>query len=226
MLYWLLGDLWDKFTASLLPDPLLKCLLSSQTHLHGDSGKKLLVWKSKFLHKWLPMETGFVPKPDNREEDQALITQLDLGLQRQQPHSVQSCTGWGTIAKEVFTSVYISSLVKWACFPLVTPTSKYMISPGDADTDIMNIFYCFSIPSRLNYIRWIQFSSLLLLYFSFFQSSDSQHFITSLSSNILKSIIVKVCLDQVPWFFNALICGGTQPLKSLNVTIPTHPKGG
>ena len=39
------------------------------------------------------METGFVPKPDNREEDQALITQLDLGLQRQQPHSVQSCTG-------------------------------------------------------------------------------------------------------------------------------------
>ena len=114
MLYRLLGDLWDKFTASLLPDPLLKCLLSSQTHLHGDSGKKLLVWKSKFLHKWLPMETGFVPKPDNREEDQALITQLDLGLQRQQPHSVQSCTGWGTIAKEVFTSVYISSLVMFS----------------------------------------------------------------------------------------------------------------
>ena len=34
------------------------------------------------------MEIGFVPKPHNREEDQALITQLDLGLQRQQPHSV------------------------------------------------------------------------------------------------------------------------------------------
>ena len=99
MLYWLLGDLWDKFTASLLSGPLLKCLLSSQTHLHGDSGKKLLVWKSKFLHKWLPMEIGFVPKPHNREEDQALITQLDLGLQRQQPHSVQSCTSWGKLHK-------------------------------------------------------------------------------------------------------------------------------
>lgn len=39
------------------------------------------------------MQTGFVPKPDKREEDQALITQLDLGVQRQQPHSVQIYTG-------------------------------------------------------------------------------------------------------------------------------------
>ena len=150
MLYWLLGDLWDKFAASLLPGPLLKCLLSSHTHLHGDSGKKLLVWKSKFLHKWLTMQTGFVPKPDKREEDQALITQLDLGVQRQQPHSVQIYTGWGTTAKEVFTSFSISSLVM---FPLVTITSKHMISLGDANLDIMDIFSCFSIPSRLHYIR-------------------------------------------------------------------------
>ena len=93
MLYWILGDLWDKFTASLLPGLLLKYLLSSQTHLHGDSGNKFLVWKSKFFHKLLTMQTGFIPKPDNKEEDQALITQLDLGLKRQPSHSVQSCTG-------------------------------------------------------------------------------------------------------------------------------------
>ena len=169
------------------------------------------------------MQTGFVPKPDNKEEDQAWITQLDLGLQRQQPHSVQSCTSWGTIAKEVFTSFYISSLVMFSsCY------SNLQVHdfPWGCWYGHNEYFYCFSIPSRLHYIRWIQFSSLLLLYLSFFQSSDSQHFITSLSSNILKSIILKVCLDQVPWFFNALICGGTQPLKSLNVTIPTHPRGG
>ena len=132
----LTGDLRYMFSASLLADPLLQYLWSSQTHLLGNFERRFLCGSpnSPLNSWWCSPKLCVITVVRNyktRRRDQVWVSRWDLGLQKQQLHPVQpkrhrlrDCSR-GNIYSflcQLIRHVYpllLQSLSMW--FPLRTP---------------------------------------------------------------------------------------------------------
>ena len=79
-------------------------------------------------------------KKTGSDKNQALVPrQMQNFKGKNQVIPNQSGRGWATTAEEVFAASCVSSL---GVFPLVTPTSNYMISHKDTFLDRMDFPLC------------------------------------------------------------------------------------
>ena len=81
------------FLGFVLSDIFLQCQLGSCTHLDGKPEKKFSVCKSKFLPRWLIVETKALVSRQKSRKERYWIPEPDLGIQMQKPCLLQLKVG-------------------------------------------------------------------------------------------------------------------------------------